>query len=165
LKGKDEPIMGNHISANAPYAAHLPTVMLVCRRNAIQSQMAEVLLRHYAGDYFNIQSAGISSGQIHPLTIATLEEIGMDMYGKKAVLLNQSAMCTVDYLIVCDDSAQADGVTLPKAAQYLEWSFDDPSAIDGSQAEQFQSFRQVRDQIHAQVRRWLIDQHMAIPAI
>jgi arsenate reductase len=39
--------------------------------------------------------------------------------------------------------------------QRLHWSFEDPSAFEGSEEEKLAKFRQVRDQIQEKVRSWL----------
>jgi arsenate reductase len=43
----------------------------------------------------------------------------------------------------------------PGAARRLHWSFDDPSAAPGSEAERRQTFRRVRDEIAQRIRAWL----------
>ncbi len=41
--------------------------------------MAEGLLRHMAGDRFEVFSAGIEPSQVHPLAIEVVKEIGIDI--------------------------------------------------------------------------------------
>ena len=40
--------------------------------------MAEAFLRKYAGDYFEVYSAGYDPKPIHPYTIKVMQEIGFD---------------------------------------------------------------------------------------
>jgi arsenate reductase len=40
----------------------------------------------------------------------------------------------------------------------LHWSFEDPAAFVGSQAEKLAKFRQVRDQIEQKVKAWVSEQ-------
>ena len=43
-------------------------VLFLCTQNAARSQMAEAFLRHYAGDRFEVLSAGLAPTEVHPLT-------------------------------------------------------------------------------------------------
>jgi len=45
----------------------------------------------------------------------------------------------------------------PGRTQRVHWSFEDPSAAPGSEAERLAVFRRVRDAIAAQLRRWLAE--------
>lgn len=53
-------------------------VLFLCVGNSCRSQMAEALLRHHAGDRFDVYSAGLNPKPIHPLTHQVLREIGID---------------------------------------------------------------------------------------
>lgn len=59
-------------------------VLFLCTHNAARSQMAEVLLRHLAGDRFEVASAGLAPTVVHPLTRQVLTEAGLDAGGLRA---------------------------------------------------------------------------------
>ena len=59
-----------------------PRVLFLCTGNSCRSQMAEAFLRKYAGDQFEVYSAGLEPKPINPLTIKVMEEIGFDMSGQ-----------------------------------------------------------------------------------
>jgi arsenate reductase len=40
----------------------------------------------------------------------------------------------------------------------LHWHFDDPAAFEGTDEEKLVKFREIRDQIDAQLQRWLMEQ-------
>ena len=42
--------------------------------------------------------------------------------------------------------------------QRLDWPFEDPAEAQGTEEEQLQKFRDVRDQIEARILEWLKDQ-------
>jgi protein-tyrosine-phosphatase len=45
--------------------------------------------------------------------------------------------------------------TLPGVSQRLDWSVADPAAFVGSEEAKLAKFRQFRDQINEQVKKWL----------
>ena len=110
-----------------------PRVLFLCAHNAARSQMAEGLLRHHAGDCFEVCSAGLEPTEIHPLTIQVLEEIGVDT----APLCSEGlehylARISVQYAIIVCEKTQAQCPRLyPFAQQTLFWPFEDPAAFRG----------------------------------
>ena len=54
-------------------------VLFLCTGNSCRSQMAEAFLRKYAGEYFEVHSAGLEPKTINPLTLQVMEEIGFDL--------------------------------------------------------------------------------------
>jgi len=56
-----------------------PKVLFLCSGNTARSQMAEAFLRKYAGEYFDVYSAGLEPGELNPFTIKVMDEVGIDM--------------------------------------------------------------------------------------
>jgi arsenate reductase (thioredoxin) len=54
-------------------------VLFLCYSNSARSQMAEGMLRQWAGDYFEAYSAGIEAQPVHPLAVQVMQEIGVDI--------------------------------------------------------------------------------------
>jgi arsenate reductase len=54
-------------------------VLILCTGNSARSQMAEGLLRHDAGDVFDVESAGTKPGSVRPEAIAAMREVGIDI--------------------------------------------------------------------------------------
>ena len=59
-------------------------VIFLCTGNSARSQMAEAFLRKYAGDRFEVHSAGLEPKGINPFTVRVMEEIGYDLSGQRA---------------------------------------------------------------------------------
>ena len=59
-------------------------VLILCTGNSARSQMAEGLLRHDAGDRFEVASAGVDPTQVRPLAIKAMNEIGIDISGHRS---------------------------------------------------------------------------------
>ena len=60
-----------------------PRVLFICVHNSGRSQMCEAFLKHYAGDRFDAQSAGLEPGELNPLVVETMAEIGLDISQNK----------------------------------------------------------------------------------
>ena len=132
-------------------------VLFLCAHNAARSQMAEALLRHHAGDQFEVLSAGLNPTEIHPMTLRVLEEDGIGTDALRAEGLDRyMAKVTVQYaIVVCEKTQEHCPKLYPFAQRTLYWPFEDPAAFQGSPAEQLEKFREVRDQIDQRVRSWL----------
>jgi arsenate reductase len=117
--------------------------------------MAEGLLRVLADDRFADFSAGSKPSTVNPHAIMAMDERGIDIRSQRSKHLNEYLSQPFDYVItVCDNAAETCPL-FPGAARRIHWSFPDPAAVTGSESEQMESFRQVRDDIEAQLKTWL----------
>ncbi len=109
--------------------------------------MAEGLLRHLAGDRFEVMSAGTEATYVRPLAVRAMDELGIDISAQESKTLERYLGETFDYVItVCDDANEACPV-FPGARRRLHWSFEDPAQATGSEEERRRVFQSVRDQI------------------
>jgi hypothetical protein len=53
-------------------------VLILCTGNSARSHIAEGLLRHDAGDAFEVESAGTKPGTVRPEAIKAMQEVGID---------------------------------------------------------------------------------------
>lgn len=59
-------------------------VLFLRTQNSARSQMAEGLLRHHAGDRFEVMSVVCAaSGEIHPYAVQAMKEVGVDVSGEQ----------------------------------------------------------------------------------
>lgn len=132
-----------------------PKVLFLCTGNSARSQMAEAFLRKYAGDRFEVFSAGLEPSVINPLTIQVMEETGVDMTGHYAKGLDTFlGKVHFAYLITVCSKAEEKCPIFPGMGQRLHWPFDDPVVFQGSEAEKWSKFCQVRDEIEAKVKEF-----------
>jgi arsenate reductase len=130
--------------------------LFLCTHNSARSQMAEGLLRHLAGDRFEVYSAGTEATHVRPQAIAVMGEIGVDISGQESKTLERYLGEPFDYVItVCDDVNEACPV-FPGAKARLHWSFEDPSCATGSEEERLKVFRKVRDEIRTRIESELV---------
>ncbi|MGK2856084.1 MAG: arsenate reductase ArsC [Thermoanaerobaculia bacterium] len=129
--------------------------LILCTHNSARSQMAEGLLRHLAGDRFEVESAGTEQTQVNPFAISAMSEIGIDISSHSSKTLEQFLDQRWDYVITVCDNANELCPVFHGADVRLHWSFEDPSAARGSDEERLEEFRRIRDQIRARLRAFL----------
>ena len=134
-------------------------VLFLCTGNSARSQIAEALLRKYAGDKFDVYSAGLEPKSINPYTKKVMQEIGITLEGQYAKHVHEyMGKLNFGYLItVCSGAEEKCPATFPGVSHRLHWSFEDPAAFIGSDEETLQKFREVRDQIDQRIKNWLAE--------
>jgi arsenate reductase len=124
-------------------------VLILCTGNSARSQMAEGLLRHDAGERFDVKSAGTRPGIVRPEAVAVMKEIGIDISGQRSKHVDEFAGQWFDYVITVCDNAKESCPVFFGAAERLHHSFDDPAALKGSEEERLALFRRVRGELRA----------------
>jgi arsenate reductase len=125
-----------------------PTVLILCTGNSCRSHLAEGILRKAAGDIINVQSAGSKpAGYVHPLAIKALAEIGIDISGHRSKHMDEFLSQPVHTVITVCGKADQVCPLFPGQVNRHHWGFDDPAHATGSEAEQMEVFRRVRDEI------------------
>src|ERR1035441_2205025 len=123
-------------------------VLILCTGNSARSQMAEGLLRHAAGEAFEVESAGTKPGNVRPEAIAAMRELGIDIGAHRSKHVDELAGQQFDYVITVCDNAKESCPVFMGAVKRLHHSFDDPpQASVGSDEERMKIFRRVRDEL------------------
>lgn len=133
-------------------------VLFVCVHNSARSQMAEAWLNQRHGDRFAAESAGLEPGQLNPLAVAVMAELGIDLSGHptRDVFDVVNSGRRFDYLItVCDEAtAERCPPALGTNAE-LHWSFPDPATVVGNPDHQLALVREIRDAIRERIDGWV----------
>ena len=74
-------------------------VLFLCTGNSARSQMAEGLLRHLAGDQFEVFSAGTRPVGLNPNAVTAMSEIGINIAGSRSKSVDEFAGQQFDYVI------------------------------------------------------------------
>ncbi len=145
---------------------HKPQILFLCTGNSARSQMAEAFVRKYAGDHFNVFSAGLEPRGINPYTIKVMHEAGIDIRDHKSKGVKEYlGKEHFHYLVtVCSNAEKNCPTVWPGVNERLYWPFDDPAAASGDEEEILAVFRRVRDQIDAKVKAWLAEQGLPVPS-
>ncbi len=143
-----------------------PKVLFLCTGNSARSQMGEGFLRRYAGEYFEVHSAGLEPKGVNPYTIRAMDEVGIDIRDQGSTpLRDYLGRKAFRYLIVVCSHAEKNCPTIwPGQTERLYWPFDDPAAATGTDEEIMAVFRRVRDEIDEKVRAWLAEREIAVGA-
>jgi len=132
------------------------TVLILCTGNSARSQMAEGLLRHDAGDRFEVASAGTHPTRVRPEAIEVMKEIGIDISGHHSKSVDEFAGRDFDLVLTVCDNARETCPIYPGHGNRLHHSFEDPAAVEGSQETKLAAFRKVRDEIRQYLRSILV---------
>ena len=135
-----------------------PRVLFLCTGNSARSQMAEAFLREYAGDRFEVHSAGVDAkGFILPDVLTTMKELGINMDGQRSKSVTEYLGKThfAHVITVCGDAEKNCPTVFLNMGTHEHWPFDDPVAFVGNDFEKLTLMREVRDQIASRIREWL----------
>jgi len=133
-----------------------PRVLILCTGNSCRSQMAEAVLRSL-DPALSVSSAGTkpARGGVHPMAVAVMREIGLDLSGARPKDVGESLAREFDYVItVCDRARETCPVFTGTVRRRLHIGFDDPTEAAGTDEEMMASFRKVRDEIVRSFRRF-----------
>jgi len=149
--------MSHSISKNAILQQKLKKmtkkrVLILCTGNSARSQMAEGILRHIAGDKYDVTSAGTIASFVRPQAIAVMNEIGIDISAHRSKCLDEFLDQHFDYIITVCDNANQTCPTFPGNAERIHWSFEDPAEAQGTEEQILDVFRRVRDEIFQRMR-------------
>ena len=129
-------------------------VLILCTGNSARSQMAEGLLRHDAGDRFDVFSAGTRPSKVRPEAISVMRELGIDITGHRSKSVDEFVGRSFDYVLTVCDNAKESCPIFPGQAARIHRSFDDPAELQGTEDERLALFRRVRDELRTYLSRF-----------
>jgi arsenate reductase (thioredoxin) len=125
----------------------MKNIMFVCKKNSRRSQMAEGFARTLGAGKIGVNSSGLSSSQVDPITVQVMAEIGIDISSQTSKPLSDFNPEDFDAVI----SLCGCGVNLPEAWVlrdiFADWQLDDP------EGHPIEKFREVRSQVKARVEK------------
>jgi protein-tyrosine-phosphatase len=136
-------------------------VLFLCIGNSARSQMAEALLRKLSHGRADVFSAGTHpQDRVHPMALRVLEEhFDIETTGLHPKNLDQFVGQQFDYVITVCDRASETCPVFPGDPERIHWSFEDPAAVEGDEA-QLRAFENVARDLAARLRVW-----MALPSV
>ena len=132
-------------------------VLFLCTGNSARSIMAEALLDYRGRDRFRAFSAGSQpKGEVHPLTLETLERSQVPMERARSKSWNEFAgpdAPRLDFVFtVCGNAAGETCPHWPGQPLTAHWGVDDPAAVEGTREEQLRAFQRALRELDARIK-------------
>lgn len=127
---------------------HEKIILFVCVENAGRSQMAECFFKKYAPEGYTASSAGTRpSGEINPLAIQAMKEVGIDMAGQKSKIITDDMIRNSVKAVNmgCMDQAECPMLFLNN---HVDWGIEDP------RGKSIERVRAIRDDIERRVKEF-----------
>jgi arsenate reductase len=122
-------------------------VLFLCTGNSARSILAEALLNRWGQGKFRGYSAGSQpTGKVNPLALDILQRHGFPTEGLRSKAWDEFAVPsapTMDFVFtVCDNAANEVCPVWPGQPMTAHWGVADPAAVEGSELEKIQAFRE-----------------------
>jgi protein-tyrosine-phosphatase len=136
-------------------AAKEGAILFACTMNAVRSPMAAAMLRHLSRGGIYIESAGVKAGDLDPLAVEAMQELGLEIGKHKPRRFEDLEDGSFDLVITLSPEAHHKAMELTRtAATKVEyWPTIDPTAIEGSREQRLLAYRMVRDQLMQRLKQ------------
>ena len=121
-------------------------ILILCTGNSCRSQMADGILQDYYKN-FNIYSAGTKPEKVNPFAILVMNEININISKNKSNDAREYEHIDFDFVFTVCDNAKEICPIYPKAKKLIHRSFLDPADAKGTEMEQLEVYREVRDEL------------------
>jgi len=116
--------------------------------------MAEAYLNKFGEGEIVAESAGFTPGTLNPLAVKAMQEDGIDISQNSCdgvfEFFKQGKRFS-HIVTVCDEGSAEACPIFPGVIHRIHWSFQDPSSLEGSEAEKLQRTKEIRDAIKEKV--------------
>jgi protein-tyrosine-phosphatase len=132
-------------------------VLFLCTGNSARSILAESLMTHWGkGGFCGFSAGSFPKGAVHPLALDRLRRAGLPSDGLRSKSWNEFAAQgapTMDFVItVCDQAAGEVCPIWPGTPVTAHWGVPDPAAVEGSDQERRQAFRDALARLEGRIK-------------
>jgi arsenate reductase len=132
-------------------------VLSLCTGNLARSILAESLLNHWGRDRFRGFSVGsFPRGAVNPCAVRLLRSLDLPTTGLRSKSWNGfvgPGVPVMDFVFtVCDDAAGEVCPIWPGQPITAHRGLPDPAAVDGSEVEQWQAFRNILPALEMRIK-------------
>ncbi len=138
-----------------PNGEDLPDAMLfACTFNAVRSPMAAAIMRHLYGTHAFVDCAGVKAGDLDPLAVEALAEIGIDIEGYKPKTFAELDDSSFDLIVSLSPEAHHKALEFTRvmAVEAEYWPTMDPTAHEGTREQRLDAYRAVRDGLMKKIK-------------
>lgn len=134
------------------------SILVLCTGNSARSILSESVLNEAGSGALKAYSAGSKpAGAVNPFALALLERKGISTEGARSKSWDEFADGAggpaFDLVItVCDNAAGETCPIWPGSPMTLHWSFPDPAAAEGSDADKTAAFETVFAEIEPRMK-------------
>ena len=108
----------------AYFLSFMITVLFICVHNAGRSQMAEAFFNKLSeGRYKGISAGSNPASQVNPIVVEAMNEVGIDISGKKPKKLNKEMIMEAELAITMGCGEDACPIV---PIELREWDLEDP---------------------------------------
>jgi arsenate reductase len=125
-------------------------ILFLCTGNSARSIFGKYILRRLGGSRFEVYSAGaFPTGKVNPFAVRVLKDsFNIDASEARSKSSAEFKDIQFDFVITVCDNARETCPVWPGQPIVAHWSSPDPAAVEGSDEEKYQAFREVAFQIN-----------------
>lgn len=131
----------------------MKNILFVCTGNSCRSQMAEGFGKYLSNGQFDIKSAGIAPIGVHPMAVASMREIGIDISDQCSTMLDSGLIRWADYVITLCNSARDNCPVIPGGIRHIHWDIENPDRVCLSDKDRRDGFAGVRDELKKRIEK------------
>ncbi len=130
-------------------------IIFICTGNACRSQIAEGIMRHLAGDKFDVFSAGSHPSLVHPMSIKVMKEIGINITSHTSDPISNFLNKNINIVVTVCDNADKVCPVFPGKVERIHWSVKDPFKNYNSNSDDLINFRKTREDLTLRIKNFL----------
>ncbi len=132
-------------------------VLFLCTGNSARSIFGEYLLRRAGGARVEVHSAGASpTGKVNPFAIRVLQDVyDIDASAARSKSWEEFEGTKFDVVITVCDNARDSCPVWPGQPAMIHWSLPDPALAQGSDADVYDTFKQVAATIERHIEQFM----------
>ena len=116
--------------------------------------MAEGYLKEFLGEKASVFSAGIEAHGMNSNAVKVMAEDGVDISQQSSKTVNELPDLNFNFVITVCDNALERCPVFPGHAKKYHFSFPDPAKVEGTSEEILSAFRDVRDQVKMEMKKF-----------
>ncbi|ALB29702.1 arsenate reductase [Companilactobacillus heilongjiangensis] len=121
------------------------SIYFLCSGNSCRGQIAKGYAKKYLPNW-KIESAGVRAEDLDPKAVKVMADDGIDISQQESKKIDDLFLNHANVVITLSGEARDKNV-LPSTARWLHWPISDPTLTTGSESEETQAYRDVRDDI------------------